>query len=661
MIAGLTSFKVSAAEPVRILVIGETGSGKTTLIQSLFNSLKGWNYADLKFICKCSRPQTKISYPVDDDSHCPHKLASSEDYKKTIVKQIHPDGNILNQSKSQTGAVVRYSFSSEDDKTYEIIDTPGFSANSELNENFDKEISETIESLLAEEKINYVVLAMNGSIERGASVNRCIIEFNRFFGDIDRENLEHHTVIIGTHRENDRDTVEAWKSSIQNMNILEDISRAAVTCVDSKYLFYPRFKLDEEEEFEFEQRKHEKRFKKIQDNLLSILSNSTTNICSEQFIERQQNREREYQLRCDNKQQLSNLLENYKDKSKELSGIQSSLEADRTSKGLKITDKDQRVREKNLAEEQVDKQCTHHYARLKIKCDHFQEKVPTDYKPVMQECETCSGAGGFDVASQRFVRCGLRGGHDLLHRCKKCGHRGSGAGVLVAEDCVIYRKCTDCNGKKEIPTGELEATAYKSIYAEREHSDFPLNPNGHSHILPNGLIKLISNNCLPDCPDSEDGIREEDLNSYLHCNSEGQISGNWSYMLDRNGENCSYCNEAIKPNSTKLEFSIFDRQVKHRLVNDPQLAARSEDIILGLDNEIVELTGKIDDRERCVHQLQGELQELRESISNSISFYAQQSEDGSERPLWENVVSRDHLQIILNENLQIIENNENGN
>ena len=121
------------------------------------------------------------------------------------------------------------------------------------------------------------------------------------------------------------------------------------------------------------------------------------------------------------------------------------------------------------------------------------------------------------------------------------------------------------------------------------------------------------------------------------------------------------CSSDLKPNSTKLEFNIFDRQVKHRLVNDPQLAARSEDIILGLDNEIVELTGKIDDRERCVHQLQGELQELRESISNSISFYAQQSEDGSERPLWENVVSRDHLQIILNENLQIIENNENGN
>ena len=660
IISGLTSFEASAADPIRILVIGETGSGKTTLIQSIFNTLKRWDYADLKFICKCNRPQTKLSYPVDDDRHCPHKLADSEDFEKTIVKQIHPDGNILNQSKSQTGAVVRYNFSSEDNKIYEIIDTPGFSANSDLDGNLDKEISETIESLLAEEKINYVVLTMNGSIERGASVNRCIVEFNRFFGDIDREDLERHTVIIGTHRENDEDTVEAWKSSVQKMQILEDISRAAVTCVDSKYLFYPKFNLDEED-FEYEQRMHEKRFRKIQANLLSILSHSTTNICSEQFIKRQENRKREHQLRCNNQQRLSNLLESYEAKSNELSGIQTSLEADKTLKDLKIAEKEQKVKEKNLAEEQVDKQCTHRYARLKIKCDHFQEKVPIEYKQVMKKCETCAGEGGFDQPSKKFVLCPKRGGHDIWHRCSKCGHRGSGDGLMVAIDCKRYRKCTECDGQKEVSTGDLEATAYKCIYAEREHSDFPSNPNGHRHIFPNGLVKLISNICLADCPDSQDGIREEELDSYLHCNSEGQISGNWSYMLDKNGDNCSYCNEPIKPNSTKLEFSIFNEQVIHRLVNDPQLAENLENMILGLDNEINQLTEETEDKERRVNLLQVELQELRGSISDRISFYSQQSEDGSERPLWEKVVSRDHLQVILNENLQIVDNNENGN
>eukprot|EP00735_Rhodelphis_limneticus_P007607 TRINITY_DN20184_c0_g1::TRINITY_DN20184_c0_g1_i1::g.30328::m.30328 TRINITY_DN20184_c0_g1::TRINITY_DN20184_c0_g1_i1::g.30328 ORF type:complete len:237 (+),score=41.11,AIG1/PF04548.11/1.2e-11,MMR_HSR1/PF01926.18/1.2e-11,Dynamin_N/PF00350.18/0.12,Dynamin_N/PF00350.18/0.0021,DUF258/PF03193.11/6.8e-06,IIGP/PF05049.8/8.7e-06,G-alpha/PF00503.15/0.0033,G-alpha/PF00503.15/4.2,Septin/PF00735.13/2.8e-05,GTP_EFTU/PF00009.22/3.4e-05,FtsK_SpoIIIE/PF01580.13/0.00011,FeoB_N/PF02421.13/0.39,FeoB_N/PF02421.13/0.6 len=125
--------------PINILVLGETGCGKSTFINTLTNYFRGGSLKNLKIAIK-----TKFLDPTEEWNHS--------------------ENDASDRTKSQTNACHTYSFSFEGTK-YNIIDTPGLSdtrGTGQDDENLNNilETAENLDSLAA------VILLLNGTNAR---------------------------------------------------------------------------------------------------------------------------------------------------------------------------------------------------------------------------------------------------------------------------------------------------------------------------------------------------------------------------------------------------------------------------------------------------------------------------------------------------------------
>ncbi|XP_055355631.1 uncharacterized protein LOC129600966 [Paramacrobiotus metropolitanus] len=124
-----------------VLVIGETGSGKSTLINYLTNYFKGGNIA-----------APRIAIPTEYYS------------KPTEAYQYH-EANVSNQTASQTEKCMDYDFESGT-ASYRFIDTPGMS-DSRGVERDEKNIQQILQAAQSAGTLSAIVIVINGTQCRG--------------------------------------------------------------------------------------------------------------------------------------------------------------------------------------------------------------------------------------------------------------------------------------------------------------------------------------------------------------------------------------------------------------------------------------------------------------------------------------------------------------
>jgi GTP-binding protein EngB required for normal cell division len=128
---------------IKIMVIGPTGSGKTTLINSYVNFLMGINYSD--------------------------------NFRYIIINEVKN----LNDAHSQTSEVTSYNIKAYNNKIYQIIDTPGFGDTKGIEK--DEEITNKISYFFLKKtsELNSICLVLKSSDNRLAACQKYI--FNCIF------------------------------------------------------------------------------------------------------------------------------------------------------------------------------------------------------------------------------------------------------------------------------------------------------------------------------------------------------------------------------------------------------------------------------------------------------------------------------------------------
>ena len=135
--------KKQADESIKIIVLGPTGSGKTTLFNSFVNYLMGIQYAD--------------------------------NFRYKIINETKR----INEAHSQTSEVTNYNIIAKNKRLYQIIDTPGFGDTSGIEK--DEEITNKISDffLYKTGDINAICLVLKSSDNRLAACQKYI--FNCIF------------------------------------------------------------------------------------------------------------------------------------------------------------------------------------------------------------------------------------------------------------------------------------------------------------------------------------------------------------------------------------------------------------------------------------------------------------------------------------------------
>lgn len=147
----------------RILIFGETGSGKSTLINTLTNYLENGTLENLK-----------VSIPTM--------------YLKSTQGYADSEFDVKNSGKSQTKQPMEYMFSSNGSKIC-ILDTPGL-CDTEGLEKDDENLNKIVNAAIKMEKLSGIVLVINGSNSRlNNNIKRVLNTFNSFFPDSIMKNI----------------------------------------------------------------------------------------------------------------------------------------------------------------------------------------------------------------------------------------------------------------------------------------------------------------------------------------------------------------------------------------------------------------------------------------------------------------------------------------
>jgi hypothetical protein len=145
------------------LVVGETGSGKTTLINYFYNYFNGEK--------DCSVFKSK---PKDVKLAVPNKH-----WKDNVVDEYkgkHSEQNVDLETESQTSDCISYEIKVKDNFKIALIDTPGFNNKNGI-EFDDKTSKKIIQSCLINEYINGIFLVINGTSPRLNDSTKCFIEY----------------------------------------------------------------------------------------------------------------------------------------------------------------------------------------------------------------------------------------------------------------------------------------------------------------------------------------------------------------------------------------------------------------------------------------------------------------------------------------------------
>lgn len=158
-----TNTKSVQVKEDRILVFGETGVGKSTLINTMTNY---FNDGDLSNI--------KVSIPT-------RYLKQTEGFKNSEL-------DVKNTGSSQTKDTIEYGFNLNNDKFY-IIDTPGL-CDTRGSEKDDENIEKIINSAIQVNKLSGIVIVMNGSNSRvNNNIKNVLVKFGGIFPDSIMNNI----------------------------------------------------------------------------------------------------------------------------------------------------------------------------------------------------------------------------------------------------------------------------------------------------------------------------------------------------------------------------------------------------------------------------------------------------------------------------------------
>ena len=147
----------------RMLILGETGSGKSTLINTMTNYLRDGSLKNLK-----------VAIPTM--------------YLKTTEEFKNSEFDVKNNGKSQTKEPIEYKFNIDDEQIC-ILDTPGLCDTEGLekdNENLEKIVNSAIKI----DKLSGIILVMNGTNSRvNNNIKHVLNKFNGFFPDSVMKNI----------------------------------------------------------------------------------------------------------------------------------------------------------------------------------------------------------------------------------------------------------------------------------------------------------------------------------------------------------------------------------------------------------------------------------------------------------------------------------------
>ncbi len=191
LIYGYFSLGLSQAQPqtesLNIIVIGETGKGKTTFINAIYNFLIGRSVKNLKFIVPLN-PGTEDEVPS-----VKHYLENDARVKKNVYGQIEKENDTKQLGLSDTTAIVGYELTTRAGQ-FELIDTPG------LNDTSGHEASIAIVNQIKQflfdfpDKLNMIVLVVDSGMNRTSET--CLQMFNQIKSMFPPEVSDHFLVMI---------------------------------------------------------------------------------------------------------------------------------------------------------------------------------------------------------------------------------------------------------------------------------------------------------------------------------------------------------------------------------------------------------------------------------------------------------------------------------
>jgi hypothetical protein len=150
----------------KILLIGDTGSGKSTLINYLYNYFHKGDLHNLKVAIPCKY------HPI------PTEVCSYDEL------------NIYDNTQSKTNTCIQYMFTdSTTDKQYLFLDTPGLSDTRGIEPN-EMNMNKIIDAITQLGNLTTVMIVVNGSISRLTTCLRSVIDcLNENIPDIILENV----------------------------------------------------------------------------------------------------------------------------------------------------------------------------------------------------------------------------------------------------------------------------------------------------------------------------------------------------------------------------------------------------------------------------------------------------------------------------------------
>ena len=179
----ISASSYASAQELNILIVGQQGVGKTSLISTLYNLTLGRSIDSLE----CVAPIVEGDKIVRD--------CSVEEYMPFRGTQLSEN---INSATSQTSTVLKYTANYEDIIKVNFFDSPGFSSSNEPNSD-DKqsnaEIAELISDVLQEEEIHLVLLVFRqGSSDRMCQQYTSMIEKLVIDCGLDKDTIVAHFV-----------------------------------------------------------------------------------------------------------------------------------------------------------------------------------------------------------------------------------------------------------------------------------------------------------------------------------------------------------------------------------------------------------------------------------------------------------------------------------